>query len=283
MKFRGQTKELLELVTIGHLAIDRLGDERALGGAAAYAAVTARRLGLRSAIVTSLSEDFPFWDALDGIAVLYSESERTTSFENLYDGERRRQTVRSLAEPIEAKHLEGILPYLASDAAILYCPIVHELVPPFEKLAPRGLVGVAPQGLFREWDEAGDVSLRDWEGGESSLAAADFVCMSEDDAVVPEALAEDFPGKAFVVTKGARGCRVYSWGDVYDFPAVPAREVDPTGAGDVFVAAFLVSLRRGEAVAAAARFAASAAAISVEGFGLGAIPTRAVIEERLLL
>lgn len=61
-----------------------------------------------------------------------------------------------------------------------------------------------------------------------------------------------------------------------------AREVDPTGAGDVFAAAFLVSLRRREAVATAARFAAAAAAISVEGFGLGAIPTRAVIEERLL-
>ena len=282
MKFRGQTNAPLDLVTIGHLTIDRLDNEVALGGAAAYAAVTARRLGLRPAIVTSLSEDFPFWDELDGIAVQYSESEQTTSFENLYDGEQRRQTLRSLAEPIKAKHLESIRSYLAPDTAILYCPVVHELTPPFEKLTPRGLVGIIPQGLFREWDEAGYVSIRDWEGRESSLAATDFVCMSEDDADAPDTLAKDFPGKAFVVTKGARGCRVYSGNNIYDYSALPAREVDPTGAGDVFAAAFLVSLRMREPVLAATRFATAAAAISVEGFGLGAIPTRAAIEERLV-
>jgi 1D-myo-inositol 3-kinase len=281
MKIRGQTNGPVEFIAVGHLAVDRLGDERALGGAAAYAAITSHRLGLRSGVITSLGEDFPFWEALAGISVFYSESERTTSFENTYEGDQRAQRIRSLARRIDATRFVSARPYLAEDAAILYCPIVHEVLPPFERLSPQGLLGVAPQGLFREWDETGKVSMLDWVEAQSSLAPTDFVCMSEDDAVAPEALAEDFPGKAFVVTKGARGCRVHSGGDVYDFPAVPAREVDVTGAGDVFAAAFLVSLRRGDALTAATRFASSAAAISVEGIGPESIPTLVAVEERL--
>jgi sugar/nucleoside kinase (ribokinase family) len=54
-------------------------------------------------------------------------------------------------------------------------------------------------------------------------------------------------------------------------PVHPAAEVDPTGAGDVFATAFLVSLARGDDLAAAGAFGAAAASIVVEGVGPAAL------------
>jgi sugar/nucleoside kinase (ribokinase family) len=83
------------------------------------------------------------------------------------------------------------------------------------------------------------------------------------------------------VTRGRRGLRVYSGADIYDLPAFPATEVDPTGAGDVYAAAFLIALREKKPVVAASRWAACAAALSVEGPGVQGIPTRRALEARL--
>ena len=48
--------------------------------------------------------------------------------------------------------------------------------------------------------------------------------------------------------------------------------MDPTGAGDVFAAAFLLALARGDDPVDAARLGAAAASIVVEGRGGDALP-----------
>jgi sugar/nucleoside kinase (ribokinase family) len=55
-------------------------------------------------------------------------------------------------------------------------------------------------------------------------------------------------------------------------------EVDPTGAGDVFAAAFLIRLHETGNNFEAARFASAAAALSLGGSGISAIAGRAQIE-----
>jgi sugar/nucleoside kinase (ribokinase family) len=57
-----------------------------------------------------------------------------------------------------------------------------------------------------------------------------------------------------------------------DLPAAPAREVDPTGAGDVFGVVLTLELAHGKQLVAAGRAAAWAAARVVEGPGLGTLP-----------
>ena len=54
----------------------------------------------------------------------------------------------------------------------------------------------------------------------------------------------------------------------------PSNELDPTGAGDVFAAAFLLRLHETNDPIAAATFAAQIAGASVEGQGTSAIPQR---------
>ncbi len=259
-------QEPIEFLAIGHVTIDLVNGERRLGGSASYAALAAHHLGINTALLTAAGSDFPYWDQFGSIFTKTIVSPHTTELEHTFVDGRRHQRVRRIADPIPREHLTGLS--LADDVAVLYCPVVHEIEAPLNRLAPHGLSAVAPQGFFRQWDPTGRISIHEWEGADNALAEADVVCMSEEDAEVPGKLAERFAGKAFVITRGRDGCRVYSGVDVFDFPAVPAREVDATGAGDVFAAALVIALRRGDSIPEAVRFASLQAAAAVESVGV---------------
>jgi sugar/nucleoside kinase (ribokinase family) len=275
------SRGLLDFVAVGHVTIDRVSGRRRLGGAATFACLTAARLGLRSGLVTSAATSFPYWNLLEGVEIHCQEAARTTEFENVYEGSRRRQRVLAEADPLTQHSLASIRERLADDAAVLYCPVLHEVQLPLAPLGSSGLSGVAPQGFFRDWNPRGLVEARDWPEARTALEPADVVCMSEDDHPAPEELAEEFAGRAFAVTKGVKGARVYSEGDVYDLPAFTAVEVDPTGAGDVFAAAFLLALRERRPVVKAGLFAACVASFVVEAPGVEGIPDRKAVEARL--
>jgi len=84
-----------------------------------------------------------------------------------------------------------------------------------------------------------------------------------------------------VVTEDRRGCTVWGGGRQEQFPAFDVDEVDPTGAGDVFAAAFLLRYGETRDIAIAARFANCAASFAVEGTGAAALPTLEQVEDRL--
>ena len=61
----------------------------------------------------------------------------------------------------------------------------------------------------------------------------------------------------------------------------PAREVDPTGAGDVFAATFLIEYQRDGDPWQAAAAAACAGSLAVEGDGWSAVADRAALDAAL--
>jgi sugar/nucleoside kinase (ribokinase family) len=79
---------------------------------------------------------------------------------------------------------------------------------------------------------------------------------------------------AVVVTAGKAGATLYARGEESHFAPPQVAEVDPTGAGDIFAAAFFAQLYRYGDAAAAARLATQLAAISVTRPGLDGVPTR---------
>ena len=87
-----------------------------------------------------------------------------------------------------------------------------------------------------------------------------------------------------VVTLGERGCDVYRQGGTEPFhsPAFKsAVEVDPTGAGDVFAAAFLWHLHKsGGDWKTAADWANCVASFVVEKRGVGGVPKLTDVEKR---
>jgi adenosine kinase len=70
------------------------------------------------------------------------------------------------------------------------------------------------------------------------------------------------------LTRGARGSQIFAGTEVVTVPAVPPlRVVDPTGAGDAYIAGLLAGLRRGLELAPAGRMATLAATYAVEHQG----------------
>ena len=85
-----------------------------------------------------------------------------------------------------------------------------------------------------------------------------------------------------VTTLGQFGCDITIDGSTEHVPPFDANTVDPTGAGDCFVAALAVGLAEGMSPVEAASFANAAGSIAVEKSGAQpALPTRRAVEERL--
>jgi sugar/nucleoside kinase (ribokinase family) len=75
------------------------------------------------------------------------------------------------------------------------------------------------------------------------------------------------PGKLLFVTMGSQGARVIQGGCASDVPSVPAKELDPTGAGDTFCGATLAGVICHMHPVMAARAAAPLAAEMIEQLG----------------
>lgn len=270
-------------LVVGHVARDVAPDAPegyAPGGTALYAALTARRLGVETGVLTSSTVDFDR-SVVEGAQVQLVPAAQATVFENRYGPEGRVQYLHSRAAELRPSAVPAV--WLA--APILHLgPIADEVDPAIADLFPRALRAATPQGWLRRWDEAGRVWPLDHAALMPRLPALDIVVLSEED------LAGDLDVDAYrervrlvVLTRGVHGATVYAGQGVLHVPASPAVERDPTGAGDVFAAAFLIRYSRDKDLLGAMRFAAAAAACVVEGPGARAIPTLAQVEERLAI
>ena len=137
------------------------------------------------------------------------------------------------------------------------------------------------QGWLRRWDGAGLVTPAYWDG-DGVLPHVDAAVLSVDDLGNPdwiERWREKTP--VLIVTAGAGGSTVYLEGRRHDVPAFPVEEVDPTGAGDVFGAAYLIRYAETGDVLRSALFASCAASFCVEAQGSRNVPSRAAVEVRL--
>jgi len=86
-----------------------------------------------------------------------------------------------------------------------------------------------------------------------------------------------------ILKKGKKGAAIYSrGGKKMNIPPYPVKEVDPTGAGDCFDAAFICGIAEGKDVFIAGKMAAIAGALNAAAFGpMEGNITREEIEKRL--
>src|SRR3989304_7685971 len=91
-----------DFLVVGHLVQDKVVGGYRLGGTAAYASLTAHRLGLRTAILTRAAADLDLSSLPPEIEVHRLPSPQTTVFENIYSGGHRTQYVWARADRIAA-------------------------------------------------------------------------------------------------------------------------------------------------------------------------------------
>lgn len=275
-----------DFLTIGHVTRDLLSDGGwRLGGTVTFAALAARRLGLRPAIVTSAPPDI--LAALDvvlpNIALSVVPTSEATTFENIYTEHGRQQFLRGHAAPLTRL----AVPDAWLDAPIvLLGPVAQEIDASLATAFPHSLVAATPQGWLRQWATDGAVSPSPLANADMVLPYMRALILSREDVQTPAdatigAWAQVVP--LIAVTRGAEGAVLWQNGVESElFPGYPAREIDPTGAGDVFAAAFLCSLHETGDATRAVDFANRAAACSVEAPGGENVPTRETIAARWL-
>jgi sugar/nucleoside kinase (ribokinase family) len=271
------------LLAVGHVTWDRTPAGDVLGGSAAYASLAARRLGWEAGVLTCAGADLEPARDLPGIQVFLARSPSTTRFSNLYDDDgTRRQVLTARAGDIDFT----VLPddWRRPDALLLG-PVAGELAGPAAGAFEAGVVGANAQGWLREVDRQGNVSPREWPDPGRDLRGVHLLVLSEQDLPRAGPRAREFLAYVPMValTRGWEGLTLLTREAVHQVPALPREEVDPTGAGDVFAAAFLMRYHEcGDALDAAA-FAACAASCVVEGVGAASLGDRPEVMRRLAL
>ncbi len=290
----------LDLVLIGNLLVDDLvfedGTTRMAqpGGALLHAALAAAAWGTRAGCVTIAGSDYPRAAlddlrgrgvALDGLTTVRTPGARVWL---LYEDGGRRMLHRA-GRP---SHAEVSPEPTAVPASWLRAPAVH--VAPMPLPRQRALTDALGDGTrlvsVDPCEPITDGSLDAWR---AVLARVDVVFASREELRLSGA--DEHPEAAlralavgrvrYVLHKrGAAGGVLFDAreGTLTPWSARPAREVDPTGAGDAFAGAFMGALAVGCRVDEALARGAATASVAVEAEGSLALlyVTRAELEAR---
>jgi sugar/nucleoside kinase (ribokinase family) len=269
--------EPVDYLMIGHLTVDLTEQGPLIGGTAAYSALTARALGLRVGIVTAWGGEIslaPFGD----IPIAGLNAPVSTTFKNVYTPTGRTQTIIDVAPKLEMEHI----PEPWRQAAIVHLgPVAQEMDTSLIRQFPASLIGLTPQGWMRSWNAQGRVIPTTWTQASIVLKYAGAAVIGLEDIQHDEVLLEEMVDSCavFAATEGAQGVRLFWNKDVRRFRPPRMDEVDSTGAGDIFAAAFFVRLYATRDPWEAARFATELSAFSVTRRGLVGIPTQDEIKK----
>lgn len=289
------------VVVVGSAARDIVRDDPRgwrLGGGVTYGGLTLARLGLPTRVlvgVDALAAGAHELQALRdaGAAVHLVRLERTPIFENVETPDGR---IQGCLEPGDPLPVDALPSDWRSAGAWLLGPVADELSDAWAAVPqPDDLVAFGWQGILRHLPRGGRVRRRT-PAPSPLLRRADIVGVSRHDvdpATPLEALWHLLaPDATLLVTEGHLGgweIRL-SAGEPAgrrQYPAIPAvADVDPTGAGDVFLAAYLAAevhhpLSGPERHGSDLRLAAAAAALNVEGLGLAGVPFLAAVTRRI--
>lgn len=265
------TLEPVDYLVIGHVSHDLTPAGPRLGGTAAYSALTALAFGLRVGVVTTSGPETDL-NVLKNVLVVSAPSPQSTTFENVYTENGRKQVLHHRAAPLS---FENVPETWRRTGIIHLGPVAGEMDAVLPESFSPSLLGITPQGWMRAWDESGQVRRTDWESAEQALAQAGAVVVSIEDVDADEERVEFMAAhtRVLAVTEGAAGSRLYWHGDQRRFRAPEMYETDATGAGDIFAAAFFIRLLTTQDPWEAARFATQLSARSVTRKGLEGIPT----------
>lgn len=282
---------MTDYLVVGHVTRDIVDGQERPGGTVLYAGLLAARWGLNVAAVTSAE---PGW-----LAAAYGQAPelapggragkgrwavraapRTTIFENIYTAAGRRQRILARAESLGPDDVPaGWRP------RILHLgPVAGEVLPAPEwaGLGAR-FRGCTAQGWLRRFEPGGQVESRWRPELEPVLGLFDAVVLSAEDLGPDLEVVERLASRVryLALTRAEAGVDLWVGGRHYRVPAFVRPAVDPTGAGDVFAAAFFIGLEAGNDALTAARTAAVAAAIKVGWPGLAGVPAREAVEAGL--
>ena len=278
-----------DVAVVGHFAIDsiilpsRSKPFVVVGGAVTYVSLETRKLDGSVSVISKVGEDFPeaymWWlkeEGVDLTGVAKVANEQTTRFELEYNADLSSRNLK-LKSKAPAIVLED-LPSCLHAKAIHLGPIAGEI--PFEVVEHlkgcSGILSLDPQGLTRCFDENGNVTCNKQVDPrvmglvniyKSSFEEIKTVTGQSDLSQAIKAV-HDLGPETVIATLGGKGAALSVQGTLYNIPACASEKVvDPTGAGDVFMGAFLTEYTRQKDSLWCACVGSAAASLVVEAVG----------------
>jgi sugar/nucleoside kinase (ribokinase family) len=283
-----------------------------LGGAVTHASLSLARLGIEVWALVGVDRLAARATELDllrdaGVVLTLAELRSGPAFENIEAPAGRRQRCISTSDLVPLTALPRA--WTSAFDALVLAPVAGELDDSWAVLGEPSpsatggsarvpLVGLGWQGLLRTLEAGNDVERRA-PMTRPLLTRADLVVVSADDLgpdVGPsEAVRLVRPGATLVITRAERGGSAFSRPDDGGRSALRAysaiettRVVDPTGAGDVFLAALVATALDSARLGTTGwkdrlLFAAAAASLSVEAAGLTGVPDLDAVRRRMTL
>lgn len=287
----------LDLVVVGNLLVDdlvyddgqtRMGEP---GGALLHAALGASGWGARVGLVSILGTDYPtravetmvaHGICLDGVKRLATPGARVWL---LYENGVRRMVPR-LGRPSH----EDVSPTPEHVPAHYHdAPAMH--VAPMPLARQKAMVEAFGQGnRLVSVDPCDVLTAETFTVFRAMSAHTDVLFLSDDEIGIPDrarAMRALATGRTRYVLhkRGRQGGTVYrrDRSETIDWAPFAADEVDPTGAGDSFAAAFMAALSTGASLEVSLQRAALTASIAVSGVGSESLRglDRASLERRL--
>ena len=268
-----------DYLILGHISKDLTQDGNRPGGTALYSGILAQRMGLKVALVTSCAS-LPDLEDLAGMHIVHFPAKRTTTFKNIYTPRGREQYITEIGEELNF----SLIPMSWLKTRILHFgSIAREIILPDEfPAAVEGAIVYSLQGWLRNWDDKGAVFPVEFNPEIFPIEPKSVGFLSIEDLAF-DISRLDHIKKAFpvlVLTKGKDGVEIYHGDEMIRIPAEPVEEIDPTGAGDIFAAGFMIYwVIRGKSIQEAGLLANQLAAISISRPGLEGIPTIAEIHK----
>jgi len=273
MVFDGRFKEHILPDRIHMLSVSFLVPQlrRNYGGVAGNIGFNLALLGVRSALLATVGDDFDPYEAwLRRHGVVLDHVRRiagthtaqcfiTTDLDDnqitaFHPG--AMQHSGELAVPSGAGVALGLVGPDSRDGMIRHARQFADAAIPFIFDVGQGLPMFGGADLEAFLEQASWVIVNDYEAQ----------LLQERTGLGPEAIAARC--RAYVVTGGAEGSRIYADGRVAEIPAVRAeRVVDPTGCGDAYRAGFILGLTRGYDWPTTGRLASLLGAIKVAHHG----------------
>jgi sugar/nucleoside kinase (ribokinase family) len=289
----------VEILHIGSACRDVVPDDPRgwrLGGGVTYASLTTARLGIRTAAIVGVDASAATASELGmlrdaGVMLQLVPLPDGPVFHNRETPKGRIQTSVSAGVPLPIPDIPESW-RMAHGWSVV--PVAGEVTDDWADVIPADAhLAVAWQGFLRNLAPGERVTRRPPRRS-AILRRADLVGVSHHD-VAPDTPLSDLyallhQGAHLLVTQGSEGGLLITIGPdgptetLRYLPTATTREIDPTGAGDTFLAALQSTVLR-PAIAGRhrsrrspdLRFAAAAGSLVVEGLGLDGVPDRAAV------
>jgi len=258
-----------DYLIVGHFAKDLKEHGSSLGGSPFYSGAITKKLGWRVKVLTSFGPDLDIKDKkeLKDFDIRCVPSSLSTTFQNVYKNGKRIQFLYQVSSLLSPKNLpKG----WQKTSIVQLAPIAQEVKENMIYSFKRSLIGATLQGWLRKQNKNKEVSFSMWRNYKKFLPKINVAFLSREDIKNDMNLLKKLAkfSNILVLTEGKNGATVFHQGEIKHFAVKKVKEADPTGAGDVFAAAYLIKFYKTKNPWQAAEFANSVASSSLKDISL---------------